>query len=96
MIDRMCRDCPQTAKGIFGIYPALSTNESVELYPPYSMNIFSRSVEPIHKFEFLRQQKKNEVANLIALWPILFVPRSKVRWTIWGYSLSLQVLILLH
>ena len=59
MIERICRDCPQTAKGIFGIYPALSTNESVELYPPYSeKNIFSRSVEPIHTFEFLRQQTK--------------------------------------
>lgn len=59
MIDRMSRDCPQTAKGIFGIYPALSINESVELYPPYSeKNIFLKNVEPIHTFEFLRQQTK--------------------------------------
>ena len=59
MLDRMGKDCPQTAKGIFGIYPALSTNESVELYPPYSeKNIFSSSVEPTHIFEFLRQQSK--------------------------------------
>ncbi len=59
MIDRMSRGCPQTAKGIFGIYPALSINESVELYPPYSeKNIFLKNVEPIHTFEFLRQQTK--------------------------------------
>ena len=59
MIDRMRRDCPQTAKGIFGIYPALSTNDSVLLYAPYSeKNILSGCAEPIQKFEFLRQQSK--------------------------------------
>ena len=59
MLERMRRDCSQTAKGIFGIYPALSTNESVELYPPYSeKNILLGEVDPIERFEFLRQQAK--------------------------------------
>ena len=59
MLERMRRDCPQTAKGIFGIYPALSTNESVELYPPYSeKNMLLGEVDPIERFEFLRQQAK--------------------------------------
>jgi 5-methyltetrahydrofolate--homocysteine methyltransferase len=59
MLDRMRNDCPQTAKGIFGIYPALSTHESVELYPAYSeQELPSGKVEPIQRFEFLRQQAK--------------------------------------
>ena len=59
MLDRMRSDCPQTAKGIFGIYPALSTHDSVELYPAYSeQELPSGKVEPIQRFEFLRQQAK--------------------------------------
>ena len=59
MLDRMRSDCPQTAKGIFGIYPARSTHESVELYPAYSeQELLSGKVEPIQRFEFLRQQAK--------------------------------------
>ena len=59
MLDRMRSDCPQTAKGIFGLYPALSTHESVELYPAYSeQELSSGKVEPIQRFEFLRQQAK--------------------------------------
>ena len=59
MLERMRRDCPQTAKGIFGIYPALSMNESVELYPPYSeKDMLAGKIDPIERFEFLRQQAK--------------------------------------
>ena len=74
MIDRMCRDCPQTAKGIFGIYPALSTNELSNYIRLTVKRIYFRGVwnQSIY-LNFYANKQKNEVANLIALWPILFV-----------------------